>query len=143
MKCAAAHLRRGKILIQAFSQTTAGVWIGYGPVYVASGDDEPCAIGVKILAALDNSLVGVRHPLQNEWKGIQAPILEAAGVKSWATFEKGSIGVGVDDHGDFIVITPTASDVDGGKALPDKVIRSKKDNQQLGAALLQAFAACE
>lgn len=144
MRQGAAYLRKGKILIQGYAQAVTELWIAYGPVYVSMRDDNPVEIGAKINAALANSITGVPHPSQDQWKAVQTPMLEAAGVKSWATLAKGAMAVGFKEDGDFIVFTPSSDYANnGGKDLPEKIIRSQRNDQELGEALLQAFAACE
>lgn len=144
MQCGSAYLRGGKIFIQAYSQTRVGVWISSGPVYVTSGDASHAEIGEKILAALANSIVGVMHPSQNEWKFVRSPMLTAAGVKSWSSFAKGSKAVGFEYAGEMVVFTPSSNyENDGGESLPEMAIQRSKGCDELGAALSQAFAACD
>ncbi len=142
MKCASARLRKGKVLIQAFSQTTTDLWIAYGPVYVAAEDSLPAEIGAKVIAALANSKTGLPHPSQDKWNAVQLPMLEAAGVKSWATLEKGCKSVGIEDKGEHISIMPSISDTDGPRDLPEQLILSDKVENALGVALMEAFDAC-
>lgn len=143
MKCASARLWKGDVFIQAFAQTTTGLWISNGPVYVAKKDDLPAKIGVKILAAFENSVVGLAHPAQEKWKAIQAPMLEAAGVKTWAALEKGAKSVGLEDRGELVSFMPTVKDIDGPRDLPDHLVLSRKIEDELGLAMLKAFDACD
>ena len=86
MKRASALLKNGKVLLQGYSQTTSGVWIARGPVYVANVV-QTSEIGRNILHALNESTRGVPHPKQTEWKAVQAPMLQAAGAKPWAALK--------------------------------------------------------
>lgn len=142
MKCASARLRKGKVLIQAFSQTTTDLWIAYGPVYVTADNSSPAEIGANVIAALGNSKTGIQHPSQDKWKEVQQPMLEAAGVKSWATLEKGCKSVGLEDKGAQISLMPSVSDIDGPRDLPEQLILSEKAEEALGMALMKAFDAC-
>jgi hypothetical protein len=52
MKRASALLKNAKVLLQGYSQTTSGVWIAHGPVYVAE-IGQTSEIGRNILHALN------------------------------------------------------------------------------------------
>lgn len=139
-----ALLRKGKIYIQGYAQSVAGVWIANGQVFVVASEDTPFEIDKKIKAALENSITGVPHPSPDQWKLVQTPMLEAAGVKSWATLAKGAKAVGFEENHELIFLTPSANYGNhGGKDLPEKMIRSKKNENELGEALLRAFSVCE
>ncbi|SRR6266705_305001 len=139
---ASAFLRDGKIYIQAFSKTKNGVWIASGPVYVVEEKNSD-QLGQKALDALGRSRQGVPHPTQAEWKAIQEPMLQAAGVKSWTTFAKGAKAVGLNLENDTITMEPSSDYAnEGGTSLPEKKRYSKPVAQELGQALLEAFADC-
>ena len=108
MKRAVALLRKGKVFIDWYSKTTAGVWVGSGPVFVVVETDFQM-LTTRIREALNASTEGTRHPSQDEWKAIQAPMLNAAGVKSWKTLAKGSKAVGLECEGTLVKMVPSAS----------------------------------
>jgi hypothetical protein len=143
MKSAYALLRKGKILIQSYSRATTGLWIATGPVFVIDEGD-PDALGTKIRYALNGSIEGVQHPSQAEWKTVQGPMLEAAGVKTWATLAKSAKSVGLEFDGGIVKMVPTAGyGNNGGKSLPEKAVECEFDNDELGSALVLAFERCE
>jgi hypothetical protein len=142
MKSAYALLRKGKILIQTYSKATTGLWIASGPIYVADKErlDD---LGGKIRDALTGSTEGVQHPSQAEWKKIQAPMLEAAGVKTWATLAKSAQSVGIEYDGTTVKIVPsTGYGNNGGTPLPEQTVYCDFSSPDLGRSLMKAFEAC-
>ncbi|WP_155626923.1 hypothetical protein [Burkholderia diffusa] len=142
MKRAYSILRKDKIYIQSYSQTTTGLWIATGPVYIADAA-HPDELGEHIRDVLNGSMVGVPHPAQDEWRAVQAPMLNAAGVKSWKTLAKGAKSIGIEYDGALVLMEPSANyENQGGTSLPEKAIECEFDSPELGHALLRAFAAC-
>ncbi|MDB5991268.1 MAG: hypothetical protein JWQ10_2671 [Herbaspirillum sp.] len=143
MKHATALLRKGKILVQGYSQATTGMWIAQGPVYVID-ENETSGLGIQVLAVLNASTIGVKQPSQDEWKKIQAPMLEAAGVKSWTTLAKGAKAVGiVCDEGGARMVPSSGYEHKGGKSLTEKTVRCELVSDQLGRSLVEAFNLCD
>jgi hypothetical protein len=139
MKLCSAILRSGRVYTQGYGQTTAGVWIGRGPVYVSpiSSTDE---IANDIREALANSTQGLPHPAQDEWKNVQRPMLEAVGVRSWSTLAKGARSVGIESNGSIVTLTPSCNyEKQGGSDLPDQAITVPLMDEQLGKKLAEAF----
>ena len=142
MKRAIALLRKGKVLIQGYSKTTTGIWVGMGPVYVAQ-EDRLDELGAGVRDALSGSMEGVQHPSQTEWKKIQAPMLEAAGVKTWATLAKNAQSVGLEYDGIAVKIVPsTGYGNNGGTSLPEQTVYCELSSPELGNSLMRAFEAC-
>lgn len=142
MKTAYALLRKGRIFIQSYSKATTGLWIASGAVYVAD-QERLDDLDVKIRSALNGSTEGVPHPSSAEWKGTQAPMLEAAGVKSWTTLAKGAKSVGLECDGGIVRMVPSFNYEDkGGTSLPEKNIECELTSPELGRALVMAFDAC-
>ena len=141
VKKAAAFQRGGNIFMHPYSETTQGFWIFSDPVLVVR-DTDP-AIASQLLDALSKSAKNVTHP--TSWKGLTAPLLRAAGVRSFDAFTKSAKGVDVCLEGDCIMFTPTSN---GGpkKAflhLNHKVIRCRATEAEVTGALRAAFDACE
>jgi len=144
MKNGSAYLRKGKIFIQAFSLSSVGVWIAHGIVFTNESCDNPANIGANVLAALEGSVENIPHPLQSEWKSVQAPLLDAAGVKSWATFAKSSDAVGFELLDGKINFKPVEDYEDeGGVATGKDLTCSMEDLAVVGGTLLEAFSACK
>ncbi|MBB2980294.1 hypothetical protein [Paraburkholderia tropica] len=142
MKAAYAILRNGKIFLQSYSKATTGLWIATGPVHVVGGDCE-AELSERIRGVLAGSEVDVPHPSQSEWKLIQAPMLQAVGVKSWATLGKGAKSVGLECESELVRMVPTSDYWNkGGRALKDQTIECELSSAELGHKLVTAFEAC-
>ncbi|WP_316668956.1 hypothetical protein [Ralstonia psammae] len=143
MKTAYALLRKGKYFVQSYSRTTTGIWIASGPVHVVE-EGSADELGIKLRDALNGSLEGISHPSQAGWKAVQAPMLAAAGVKTWTTLAKGSKSVGIELVGDVVKFIPSSDYANrGGKSHPEQAVESRFDSNNLGQSLIQAFDACD
>ncbi len=139
MKTASALLKDGKIFIQAYAETTAGMWIAFGPVFTC-GAEQVDEIATNMKAALNLSTRGVSQPGRDDWKQIQKPMLDAAGAKSWAVLAKRGKAVGIECEGGIIKMTPSSDyQNDGGADLPEQAITSPFDAGNLGQCLIKAF----
>ncbi|HEY4252132.1 MAG TPA: hypothetical protein VGM87_13050 [Roseomonas sp.] len=128
--------------MQAASRSVAGGWINWGDVFIAI-PESPADIGGKAITALRQSRIDVPHPAQSEWGKVQAPILNAAGARSWTAFAKGTKAVMLELEGDSVRLEPTADyGRRGGTMLPDQAITCRFTEDVLGPALLRAFAIC-
>lgn len=139
MKIASALLKGDIIYIQGYAQTTSGVWIATGPVYLnqLSRIEETTN---HIRSSLKHSTQGVPHPSREEWKEIQRPMLEAVGAKSWAALAKGAKAVGIECENDIVKLTPSSDYGEGdGDDLPDQAISVPLESDDLGAKLVVAF----
>jgi hypothetical protein len=105
MRRADIYLRRGRFIIHASSETTAGLWILAEPVI---GLEEACSdaeLVRAISAAIDGSRRGVQHPVV--WDSMFAPVLQLAGVKTWPTFVKGAARIALSQIDRKLTIMPT------------------------------------
>lgn len=139
MKVASALLKNGKVFIQAYSETTSGVWIGFGPVHTC-GIDQAKDMGTAACSALELSKRGVPHPTQEGWKEIQQPMLNAVGARSWPALSKGARAVGLECQDGVVTITPSRNyGTDGANDLVDQTITAPLNPESVGAGLKQAF----
>jgi hypothetical protein len=116
-KCATAYLRKQIMYIHPYSLTTDGVWMLTEPVLTVNEVASDADIGSAIRAALDRSGTDVPHPKsQAEMAEILKPLLEEAGVKSWARFAQGASCVIVQSEDQKLLIIPT--DKSDGSFLP-------------------------
>ena len=139
MKRATALLKNGKVYLQAYSKTTAGVWIAHGPVYVAPVEQLD-QIGSNARAALALSRHDVNHPGPTEWKAVQQPMLDAVGARSWAVLAKGSRVVGLVSEGTDVTMVPSENYANnGGTALQDKARKVLLSDAGFGRVLLEAL----
>lgn len=94
MKAATAYKRGNILYLHSSSKTTAGVWIATPPFATVLTDTTVLAKGEAILEAINASQDGVPHP--TSWNGLINPLLELAGVRTWATFMKSAVCVGIE-----------------------------------------------
>ncbi len=143
MKFVSIYLRRGFLLVRAAQRTEHGVWIGDGPCTKLDSASSPSEIGAAVLERLAASGCIIPHP--TEWvEGQASPVLEAAGVKTWATFAKKARSVDVELDSDFLLI-PTRNRGGGRfQHLPDKALRIPVGCLAvvLGEAITQALELC-
>ena len=141
MRRATALLKKGKVYIQSYSKTTGGVWIAQAPVHVA-GVDEVVQIEQYVREALMHSRQGIRHPEQSqEWKAIQAPMLEATGARSWGAMAKGTKVVSLAcDNETRVTMTPAQNyGSEGGADCSEGRIHTELSADDIGEKLIAAF----
>jgi hypothetical protein len=143
MQSAAVYFYKGNVYIQASSKTTAGVWVASGPVYKVGKENEEL-LGIKVLEALQNSKLNVPHP--TDFKGILVPLLSEVNVKSYNTFAKNALYIGVEKAQGLIKITPTENlGSKGGFQTISEKSETLKDYKpkELGQTLLIAVHHCK
>ena len=101
-KHANLYLRQDLFIVAASSETTVGVWIETAPYFklTTSASDEE--LGTAILSALQGSKRDVPHP--TDWKNLQKPVYDFAGVRSWRSFVKGTTFVTLSDQSGCIAM---------------------------------------
>ncbi|MCB9787674.1 MAG: hypothetical protein H6744_13410 [Deltaproteobacteria bacterium] len=125
MKICEVYERRGRMLVQASSQTDQGVWILQGDVHALPSDCTDEELGSVVLAALAQSS---RVPHPTSWGGLTAALLAAAGVKSWKTFAKTAKNVSVElDQSGTIKPSRNLGPVDGFEPLPGQELAVPSD----------------
>jgi len=85
-RLAAVFAREADLLVEPRCQATTGIWLSAGPVGRLPLPAAPADLGAAVRAALDQSRRGVPHPA--DWRAFVPPVLEAAGVRSWAALQK-------------------------------------------------------
>lgn len=142
MRSAKAYRRNGKWLFHTDCKTTAGVWIAAAPFLCS--DDAPAELGMCLAQVLNSSVEGIPHPTQ--WNNFFKPILELAGVKSWNTFVKGAVLVGIESDADEITLTPhrTLGPKEGFEPIHDGSVRllANSSASELGTALSEVIGNC-
>jgi hypothetical protein len=135
MRHATVYHRKQQYLFHADSQTTAGVWILWGPVLSVADTSNDRALGLALRTALDGSLLGVPHP--KRW-GRTDPLSRLAGVKSYEVFAKDAECTGVHEEGERITLVPTRNlgPEEGFEDDPlRKLVLERATRAELGAAL--------
>ena len=143
-KSASIYERKGSIYITASLRTEDGLWIEDGPCTKLDLTETSMDIGDALLEALSRSGRVIPHP--TEWKSVDEdnPILDAAGIKRWRTFRRGTrcLSIALLEE---LTLTPTAAEGSQGYAhLPDEMIRLpvSATANDVGNAVRRALSLC-
>jgi hypothetical protein len=104
VKRASIYKLPSRFIVCPVSTTASGIGLTSEPYIVLSTTVSAVELSQAINQALDNSRDGVNHPIS--WKGLAAPRLAAAGVKSEATFQKQASLVSLITDGKTVTFTP-------------------------------------
>ena len=115
MQRAAVYQLPDRFLVHPDHTTTAGVGIAGDPYLSVPLNADDQTLGAAVVRALAASQERVPHPLS--WKGLAAPRLKAAGMKSHTAFQRGARLVEVLRTSQHIVCEPTRN---GGTKGPKK-----------------------
>lgn len=135
-----------RFIVCPVSTTTAGVSIDSEPYIVLPASISAFELGEAINHALDLSHDGIAHPLS--CKGLAAPRLIAASIKSEAAFQKQASLVSVATHGKTMTYTPHRN---GGAIGPERgfspldeceVLTDAKSSEALGTTAIRVFELC-
>ncbi len=146
MQSAAAYKLADRILVHPWNTTTSGVGIAGEPYLTLPPEADHETLGISMLRALAACREGVPHP--SSWKGLAAPRLKAAGVRSEAAFAKMAFLVTVSQSGRRIVCEPSRNggvkgSAKGFEPLPDlSVLAAGIEAVEIGSAVRAAFAKC-
>lgn len=145
MKAATVYKRANHIYLHASSKTTAGVWIATPPFIRVDSDASPSDLGKSVNDALGGSQTQAPHP--TKWSGLQAPLLEQAGVKSWETFMRKAQCLNIEASEDRLKLIPNRNlgATEGFEPMLDKSIDVPLTSSldQIGMALTEALALCQ
>lgn len=144
MKRASVYERKDCFFIYTSSRTEYGVWMIDGTCTKLPVEVTASRLGEVVLAALKQSR-NVPHP--TSWKGITAPVLQAAGVKTWNTFARYAKLAAVELDTELI-LTPTRNggvkagftDLSEDRALH---LPPSASAAEIGEAVMRALALCE
>ena len=103
MKATVAYKKGDAYYLHSSSKTTAGVWIATAPFLKIEMNSTPSTKGEAVLQ-VDASHDVIPHP--TNWAGLISPLLELAGVKSWATFMKHAKCLNVEADGERLRLIP-------------------------------------
>jgi hypothetical protein len=146
VKQASIYKLPSRFVVCPVSTTTSGIGLTSEPYIVLPNPVSAVELSKAISQALDRSHDGVAHPVS--WKGLAAPRLAAAGVKSEATFQKQASLVSLLTDGKTVTFTPHRN---GGANGPGKgfspinecAVRVDLKTQEVyGETALQAFEHC-
>lgn len=136
MQSVSVYKRESKYLINVIHGSSGGdPCIQAGPVFVVESHVAETELGEKALEALAQSRSD--HPWPSDWKQVIAPLLKAAGAKTWSAFAKKASDVRVDKVGPTVTVQGSYLDQKGA-FYPDPLACISLLNpsaQELGAAI--------
>ncbi|WP_405109494.1 hypothetical protein OG559_28650 [Micromonospora sp. NBC_01405] len=141
-RLAALDLRRGRYVAHSSSLTTDGLWIANGVFDVLDGPADDRALGAAVHRMLDASRTGVPTPDLRGGPSPFAPVLDALGLRSYATYAKGTRQVDVERDADAVLVSPTRNGGarEGFVGLTEHAVRlTDPGDEELGAALRAAL----
>jgi hypothetical protein len=128
------YLRRDVYWVCTNSKAVAGFWVtdGFETVELAASD---LSLGEAVLRARNAARAGIPNPPRSGPTPFH-PVLQAAGVKTWAQFVKGSVACQIEFEVDSVVVVPQQRDGPGWSARREGSIGvDVSDAQQLGVAV--------
>ncbi|MEQ9242324.1 hypothetical protein [Roseovarius indicus] len=143
MRAATIYERKGKLYVHSSSKTTAGVWVINAPVLAVEKEDTS-EVGRAVRECLAASREGAPHP--KSFTSLFDPVLNLAGVKSFATFVKSAICVEAETSDDAVVMlisTRNEGVDDGFTPLPNKTEAALVADEVLGSAVVATLAMSE
>lgn len=144
-RSAGIYRRGGKLFIYPYNKTTTGLSIGGEPVSVMEQTATDEEVGGAILRALSRHRTDLPHPASFE--GMPEPLLDAAGVKTWAIFSKGALSCLISEDKSEIIVTPSRRAKAKGAYLhaPDLEVKLAlpASDEQIGTAVREALSRCE
>lgn len=147
MKSASVYQRRDGTYFHSSSQTTAGVWIATAPFLKVELGRKQTALGEAALVVLNASQESIPHPKPEKWSGIFAPMLELAGVKSWATFMSNAACLSLEAESGRLKIIPKRNlgPKEGFESVPENAVELLLESSpdQIGTAIEEALTRCQ
>lgn len=144
-RSASVYQRLGAWIVGPYARMTSGLWVATDPFLSLPTSVGYPRLAREALAAISRSRTIPYVNLRDTPLPLPDPILEAAGVKSWATFHKGAQLVSLTSDDDQIAVSPNINKGarEGFIPLPDDIVVSATVTvDALGEAIEQAFAAC-
>jgi hypothetical protein len=148
MKRATVYRRSNGWYLHAVSKTTVGIEMGTPPRIKVAIDAPPDALGKAAIEALNGSMQEVPHPPFSELENGFRPMLELAGVKTWAAFARNAcnVGIEVDASRQWLMIEPweNAGTKRGFVPMPGVSMRVRMDAppEEIGEAIQKAMQLC-
>lgn len=143
----AVYKRKDCLYLRSESRTSVGIIIETGYPIVEPHDAPPERLGKDILKLLKQSEWNIPHPADPNEGSVTKPLLEAAGVKSWSTFQKGALYCGIISDKSELKFRPYENKGRGGFVpMPDNkiiAIPSSSSAQEIGEALLKTIEKCK
>ena len=118
MQSVSVNLRAGRYFIVTIHGSDGGdPCIAAGPVDTLPADATPATLGAAIARALQRTMHDHPYPANNaEWKSVTAPLLNAAGCKTWSAFAKGASDLRINRTGTQVQVLPCSREAKGAFA---------------------------
>jgi hypothetical protein len=97
MKHASVYQRGKRLIVHPYARTIDWIDVASEPCVAFPADVADATLGESVQAALSAWRVGIAPP--TSWPQVLAPLLRAAGVRSWSAFARGARHVAVGDDG--------------------------------------------
>jgi CDI immunity protein len=148
LRAAEVYARNTDFIISPSSRTLCGVWIGCSPVVRLARPVSETDLGTTIRRTLAKSRVGVPHP--TDFKLLLTEFLAVAGARSWNAIQRTAAKCSIVAEATCIRVTPsknggTKGENRGYTPLGNLAIelRATASDEELGEAVITAFAACQ
>ena len=140
MRMASIYRRQGKDYVTASSRTRDGFWLEEGPVDLLDAGDPALAEAVR--SALARSRHGIAAP--KDWSSHRNRVAEAAGLKRFSAFAKGTALVSVKGEAGQLRIMPhrNGGSRNGYLGLEDQALELPAGSRGLAQAIETAFRRC-
>ncbi|SBT46039.1 hypothetical protein [Micromonospora narathiwatensis] len=141
-RLAALDLRRGRYVAHSSSLTADGMWIANGTFQVLDEPADARELGAAVRRMLGASRAGVPTPALRDGPSPFAPVLDALGLRTWATYAKGTRHVDVEQDAGTVVVSPTRNGGarEGFVGLTEHAVRlTDPGDAELGEALRAAL----
>lgn len=143
----AGVFRRGeKILVHPVFRAETGLSLTGSPVISLPSSATDDELGDAVIEALSHNRANVKLPASvEEESALLAPLLSAAGVKSWSTFSKGAFSVWVEHDAELSIIATRRTSSTGAYVGRGSEVRVRlpASASEIGSAVRQALALCE
>jgi hypothetical protein len=118
MLSVSVSLRGGRYYIVTIHGSDGGdPCLAAGPVETLGGDATPITLGAAIRRALQRTTHDRAYPANAaDWKAVTAPLLTAAGCKTWSAFAKGASDLRVNQTDTRVQVLPSVRDDKGAFA---------------------------
>lgn len=144
-RSAGIYSRGDKLFIYPHFMTTTGISIGGEPITVVGQAATDSEVGREAREALRRHRTGLPHPVS--FDNPSDPVLEAAGVKTWAKFAKDALACSISEDKAEVIVTPSRKGKTRGSFLFSPSLSVKvalpASDEQIGAAIREALARCE
>ena len=146
MKSASAFKRGDSWFFHADCKTTDGVWIETSPRIKHNVNVTSDVLGQAVIEVLNGSKEGVSHPPLAELDEESTPLMELAGVKTWAAFARRASSVVISADDDWLTIEPweNAGTRMGFIPISGVSVKVRRDApvEEVGEALKKAMQFC-